>query len=73
MRGGFWIESLLALVLVVAPFLGGFAQDRAATYTDLVVGILLDAWAIVDSVNSGGPEIRRNPARPGPTPHNEAK
>lgn len=73
MRYGFWIESLLALFLVVAPFVERFAQDRTATYTDLVVGILLGAWAIVDSVNSRAPEIPGNTARPGMPAQNERR
>ena len=42
-----WIETLLGAVLIVAPFVGKFAAFRPSTYTDVIVGVLLVAWALV--------------------------
>ncbi len=45
--GYLWIEALLGVVLILAPFVGKFAQLRSATYTDVILGILLLVWAVV--------------------------
>ena len=48
MRYGYWwIEALLGVVLIVAPFAGKFTQLHPASYTDVVIGVLLVAWALV--------------------------
>ena len=48
MRYGYWwIEALLGVVLIVAPFVGKFTQLHPASYTDGVIGVLLVAWALV--------------------------
>ena len=48
MRYGYWwIEALLGVVLIVAPFVGKFSQLHPASYTDVVIGVLLVAWALV--------------------------
>lgn len=54
MRYRYWIDASLGLILIVAPFVGRFAADRPALYTDLTVGILLFVWAIVGYLNPGG-------------------
>ncbi len=48
MRNGYWwVEALLGLFLIVAPFVWRFTEFRAATYTDVVLGILVIVWALV--------------------------
>jgi SPW repeat-containing protein len=48
MRYGYWwIEALLGVVLIVAPFVGKFTALHPASYTDVIVGILLLVWALV--------------------------
>ncbi len=48
MRYGYWwIEALLGIVLIIAPFVGKFAAFHKASYTDVVVGILLVVWALI--------------------------
>ncbi len=53
MRYGYWIDAILGLVLIVSPYVGKFAQDHTALYTDVVVGILLVVWAIISYLNPG--------------------
>lgn len=53
MRYGYWIDALLGMILIVSPYLGRFAQDHTALYTNVVLGILLVAWAIVSFLISG--------------------
>ena len=48
MRYGYWwIEGLLGVVLIVAPFAGKFSELHLASYTDIIVGVLLLIWALV--------------------------
>ncbi len=48
MRYGYWwIEALLGVVLIIAPFAGKFTELRTAAYTDVIVGALLLVWAVV--------------------------
>lgn len=48
MRNGYWwVEALLGLLLIVAPFFWRFTEFRAATYTDVILGILVIVWALV--------------------------
>ncbi len=48
MRSGYWwIEALLGLLLIVAPFMWRITEFRAATYSDVILGILVIAWAVV--------------------------
>jgi hypothetical protein len=48
MRYGYWwVEALLGVVLIVAPFVGNFTAFHPASYTDVIVGVLLMAWALV--------------------------
>ena len=59
MRYGYWwIEALLGVALVLAPFVGKFVQFRTATYTDVILGILLVIWAVVGYWSLGGTESR---------------
>jgi SPW repeat len=47
MRYGYWwIEGLLGVVLILAPFVGRFSSIHPASYTDVIVGILLVVLAI---------------------------
>ena len=48
MRYGYWwAEALFGVVLIVAPFVGKFTALHPASYTDVVIGVLLVAWALV--------------------------
>jgi hypothetical protein len=48
MPNGYWgIEALLGVALIVAPFVGKFTAFHPASYTDVVVGVLLVVWALV--------------------------
>lgn len=48
MRYGYWwIEALLGVTLIVAPFVGKFTELHPASYTDVVIGVLLVVWALV--------------------------
>lgn len=48
MRYGYWwIEALLGAVLIIAPFAEKFSQLKAATYTDVILGIVVMIWALV--------------------------
>jgi zinc transporter ZupT len=59
MRYGYWwIEALLGVALIVAPFVEKFVQFRPATYTDVILGILLVVWAVVGYWLLGGTESR---------------
>jgi drug/metabolite transporter (DMT)-like permease len=41
-----WIQALLGVVLIVAPFVGRFSSIHPASYTDVIVGVLLVVLAI---------------------------
>lgn len=48
MRYGYWwIEALLGALLIIAPFVEKFSELKAATYTDVVLGIVVLIWALV--------------------------
>ena len=54
MRYGYWwIEALLGVVLIVAPFAGRFTELHPASYTDVIVGVLLVVWSLVGYWNLG--------------------
>jgi hypothetical protein len=54
MRYGYWwIEALLGVVLIAAPYLGHFTGLRAALYTDVLVGAVLVIWALVGYLTLG--------------------
>ncbi len=64
MRYGYWwIEALLGVVLIVAPFVGKFTAMHPASYTDLVVGILLLVWALVGYSYLGEKPSEMHPGR----------
>ncbi len=55
MRYGYWwIEALLGVVLIGAPFVGKFTALHPASYTDVVIGVLLVVWALVGYWLLGG-------------------
>ena len=54
MRYGYWVDTVLGVILIVAPYVGKFAQDRTALHTEVVVGILLLVGALIGYVNPGG-------------------
>ena len=41
-----WKEALLGVVLIVAPFVGRFSSIHPASYTDVIVGVLLVVLAL---------------------------
>jgi hypothetical protein len=45
--GSWWIEALLGALLIIAPFVEKFSELKAATYTDVVLGIVVLIWALV--------------------------
>ncbi len=48
MRYGYWwIEGLLGTLMIIAPFVGKFSKLKAATYTDVLLGIVVVIWALV--------------------------
>lgn len=64
MRYGYWwIEALLGVVLIVAPFAGKFAEIHAASYTDVIVGVLLVVWSLVGYWNLGEGTQHAHPSR----------
>lgn len=65
MRYGYWwVEALLGLVLVIAPFAEKFTEIRAAAYTDVIVGALLLVWALVGYWRLGEHIPGMHPTRP---------
>ena len=55
MRYGYWwIEALLGVVLIGAPFVGKFTELHPASYTDVAIGVLLVVWALVGYWFLGG-------------------
>lgn len=62
MRYGYWwIEALLGVILIVAPFVERFTELRAALYTDVIVGIVLLVWALVGYWSMGEKAQRMYP------------
>jgi hypothetical protein len=64
MRYGYWwIEGLLGVALVAAPFAGKFTMLHLEAYTDVIVGILLVVWALVGYWFLGEPGSGMRPSR----------
>ncbi len=51
----YWLTGLLGLILFVAPFLFGYADNTGALWTSLIVG----AFLMVDSVFEGVAEDKQ--------------
>lgn len=65
MRYGYWwIEALLGAALIGAPFVGKFTAFHPASYTDVVIGVLLVVWALVGYWFLGGANSGTHTARP---------
>lgn len=48
MRNGYWwIEGMLGVGMILAPFVERFSELKAPTYTDVVLGVVVVAWALV--------------------------
>jgi hypothetical protein len=59
MRNGYWwIEGLLGLVMILAPFVEKFTELKAATYTDVVLGMVVVTWALVGYWSMGDMKTR---------------
>ena len=59
MRYGYWwILGLLGVLLIMAPFVEKFSELKAATYTDVGLGILVLMWALVGYWYMGEVESR---------------
>ena len=41
-----WMEIVLGVVLILAPFVGRFSAVHPASYTDVIVGVLLVLLAL---------------------------
>jgi hypothetical protein len=61
--GYWWIEALLGVVLILAPFVGKFTGMHPASYTDVIVGILLLVWALVGYAYMGETSSGMHPGR----------
>ena len=57
--GYWWIEALLGVLLIVAPFAGKFTAVHPAAYTDVIAGALLVIWAVVGYWYVGGMKTQR--------------
>jgi SPW repeat-containing protein len=45
--GYWWLEALWGVLLIIAPFVEKFSNVRAASYTSVILGIVVLIWAIV--------------------------
>ena len=66
MRHGYWwMEALFGVVLIVAPFVGKFTMLHPASYTDVVIGVLLVVWALVGYrlLGEANPNLRGSQAQ----------
>ncbi len=45
--GYWWLEALWGVLLILAPFVEKFSEVRAASYTSVILGIVVLIWAIV--------------------------
>ncbi|HSB80944.1 MAG TPA: SPW repeat protein [Candidatus Methylomirabilis sp.] len=53
MRSWYWvIEAVIGALLLIAPFVEGFTQQRMARFTDVFLGILVMFWASVGYFNT---------------------
>ncbi len=63
MRYGYWwIEALIGVLLIVAPYVEHFTELRVALYTDVVLGAVLLVWALVGYWYMG--EVKVHEAHP---------
>jgi hypothetical protein len=53
MRYGYWFDAVMGLILVTVPLVGALAREPRVLYVDLVVGLSLLAWAIINYLNPG--------------------
>ncbi len=42
-----WVQTVLGVVLIAAPFIGKFTKFHPASYTDEIVGVVVVVWALV--------------------------
>jgi hypothetical protein len=57
-RCWYWIQGLLGVVLILSPYIGRFADDRPALYTDVIVGVLLVIVALAGFLSTAGRPAR---------------
>jgi len=48
------VDAVAGAILIAEPFVERFTTDRPALYTDVGVGILLLAWALVSILADSG-------------------
>jgi hypothetical protein len=56
MRYGYWFDAVMGLILVTVPLVGALAREPRVLYVDLIVGLSLLAWAIINYLNPGSQE-----------------
>lgn len=59
-NGYWWVEGILGVLLIIAPFFEHLR--RPAAWTDVIFGILFVIWALVGYYSLGGrtpAEVRR--------------
>jgi SPW repeat len=50
-----WIEAGLGSLLVISPMVGHFTQAPGALWSNAVVGLALEVWAVIGSYYLGSP------------------
>ncbi len=58
MRYWYWIQGLLGVALILSPYVGRFAADRPALYTDVIIGVLLVIVALAGFLTAAGSRAR---------------
>ena len=47
MRVMYWVQGLLGVILILSPYVEKFAMDRAALYTDVIIGVVIVILALI--------------------------
>ena len=76
-QGYWWVEAMLGVVAILAPFAAHVSGRPLPTLTDVIAGILLLGWACFGAWHLGYEAFRRPPqtradsetASPGHPPH----
>jgi hypothetical protein len=62
--GYWWVEAMLGVALILAPFAEHLPRRSTPTLTDVIAGIVLVGWAMFGAWQFGD-EPSREPARTG--------